>query len=58
VRVGYFAIEATREGVPLAHRRVDCDRGAIVAELARLRHPSAGYISGFMRGEHPPPWGG
>ncbi|MAF12330.1 hypothetical protein CMK11_17935 [Candidatus Poribacteria bacterium] len=56
LRASYVVIDAASTGVSVEHRRVDYDRAAVVAELRRLRHPAADYISGLMRGGNTPPW--
>ncbi len=56
LRASYCILYADKLGYRLKHRRVDYERNAVIAELQRVQHPAAEYISGFMRGQHTSPW--
>lgn len=56
LRASYAIIEAEQKGHRLEHRRVDYDREAVIAGLRRARHPAAGYIVDYMRGQLKPIW--
>lgn len=56
LRASYMILEADEAAHRLQHRQVAYDRAAVVAELQRVHHPAAEYISRYMRGEHYPYW--
>jgi predicted phosphodiesterase len=51
LRASYVVLHADRHGHRVEHRRVDYDRDAFLATVARSAHPSADYIASFQRGE-------
>jgi hypothetical protein len=55
-RASYVLLDADPSGYRLQHCRVAYDTDAVVAAMQRLRHPAAGYVARFMRGEVWPGW--
>ena len=47
----YALLEANEDGYRLRQRRVSYDHAAVYALLDKMRHPAAGYITSFLRGE-------
>ena len=56
LRASYVILDADKFGYRLNFLRVDYDRDAVIAEVARVKHPGVEYITGFMRGQHTSPW--
>ena len=56
LRASYALLEADESGYRLEPRRVEYDRDAVIAAIARVRHPAAPYLVRFMRGEIRSPW--
>jgi diadenosine tetraphosphatase ApaH/serine/threonine PP2A family protein phosphatase len=54
LRASYVMLSADHKGYALQHRRVDYDRGAVIREIQRLRHPAAGYVIASLSGERFP----
>lgn len=52
----YVLLTADSVDYTVEFRRVEYDRAAVVAELNRLRHPSAEFIIKHVRGDMLPPW--
>ena len=50
-RAWYALLEADEHGYRVRLRRVAYDHAAVYASLDKMRHPAAGYITGFLRGE-------
>lgn len=52
----YVLLTADSSGCTIDFRRVEYDREAVIADLNRLRHPSAEFIIKHVRGDILPPW--
>jgi predicted phosphodiesterase len=50
LRAEYAILEADPTGYRVERRRVDYDRGAVIAALERVRHPGAEFIIRHLRG--------
>ena len=51
LRASYVVLHTDRHGHGIEHRRVDYDRDAFLAAVARSGHPASDYIASFQRGE-------
>jgi hypothetical protein len=56
LQASYAILDAGPAGYTLQLHYVDYDREAVVAALARLKHPAASWLASFVRGEMVPPW--
>ena len=56
LRASYVVLEADSTGYRLAHHQTDYDHAAVIAECERVKHPSTGFITRYMLGQHKPPW--
>lgn len=56
VEASYAILEADASGYNLQLRYVDYDRQAVIEELQRVKHPTADFLTKFIRGEMRPPW--
>ena len=56
LRASYVVLEADSTGYRLAHHQADYDHAAVIAECERVKHPSTGFITRYMLGQHKPPW--
>ncbi|HEX5502624.1 MAG TPA: metallophosphoesterase family protein [Thermomicrobiales bacterium] len=56
LRAGYGLLEADGAGYRVELRRVDYDRLAAIAAVEQSRHPSAVFLSSFLRGERRSRW--
>ncbi len=56
LRASYVVLETDSSGYKLAHHSVDYDHAAVIAECERVKHPSTGFITRYMLGQHKPPW--
>jgi predicted phosphodiesterase len=46
----YAILDATQTGYTVEHREVDYDREQVIAQMRKLRHPTAEFISQCLRG--------
>lgn len=56
LEASYGFLDADEAGYTLQLRYVDYDRGAVIEALHRVKHPTAGLLARFLRGEMKPPW--
>ena len=49
-RASYVLLTADTSGYRVEHRRVDYDRGTVIAILERQRHPGRGFIIRHLQG--------
>jgi len=56
LEASYAILEAGPAGYSLQLCYVDYDREAVIEALERLKHPAAGFLARFIRGEMTPPW--
>lgn len=56
LRASYCLLEADQSGYHVEQRRVEYDHEAVIAAAQEVRHPAAGYITRFMRGQVLPRW--
>jgi predicted phosphodiesterase len=56
LEASYAILEADPTGYNVQLRYVDYDRQAVIEALQRVKHPTIGFLTKFMRGERLPPW--